>query len=149
MPKLWNLALFTSLTLALSCGGKEALVSGKNAPVDTVTVAQEEVQTKEVTPLLDLTYAERKGKRLYDKYCAICHGSKGEGDGFNAYNLNPRPKDFTQEGYFSGITDAWLFEVISQGGRGVKRSILMPSYENTLSRQQIEDIVAYVRFLAK
>ncbi|MEE9170069.1 MAG: c-type cytochrome [bacterium] len=38
-------------------------------------------------------YAERKGKHLYAHYCAVCHGASGEGDGFNAFNLDPRPRN--------------------------------------------------------
>ena len=94
-----------------------------------------------------LTYVQQKGKRLYDHYCAVCHGTEGKGDGFNAYNLNPRPQDMTKREYLEVVTDDYLVEAIDQGGRGVKRSVLMPSYERTLSKVQIEAIVAYLRVL--
>ncbi|MFQ5864054.1 MAG: hypothetical protein ACE5IW_02380 [bacterium] len=45
------------------------------------------------------------------------------------------------------MNDAWLVEAISQVARGVKRSVLMLSYENTPSKTQIKDIAAYLRFL--
>ena len=48
-------------------------------------------------PWIRYTYAERQGKQLFEQYCAICHGQSGEGDGFNAYNLNPKT---TQPGGF-------------------------------------------------
>jgi len=33
-----------------------------------------------------LTYEQQQGKILYTKYCSVCHGEQGKGDGFNAYN---------------------------------------------------------------
>jgi len=42
------------------------------------------------------TDAQRKaGKPLYDKYCAQCHGEKGDGEGYAASRLEPRPRNFT------------------------------------------------------
>ena len=42
------------------------------------------------------TEAQREsGKRLYVKYCAQCHGDKGDGAGYATPHLLPRPRDFT------------------------------------------------------
>ena len=42
------------------------------------------------------TDAQREsGKVLYDKYCAQCHGDKGDGEGFATSHLLPRPRNFT------------------------------------------------------
>jgi len=35
------------------------------------------------------------GKRLYLKYCAQCHGEKGDGEGYATPHLYPRPRNFT------------------------------------------------------
>jgi mono/diheme cytochrome c family protein len=41
--------------------------------------------------------AQRQGgKALYDKYCAQCHGDKGDGQGPAAIHLRPMPRDFTR-----------------------------------------------------
>ena len=43
------------------------------------------------------TEAQREsGKQLYHKYCAQCHGEKGDGAGYATPHLYPRPRDFTQ-----------------------------------------------------
>ena len=42
-------------------------------------------------PWIRYTYSERQGKLLFEQYCIVCHGQSGEGDGLNAYNLNPKP----------------------------------------------------------
>ncbi len=100
-------------------------------------------------PWLKYSYEERKGKRLFDHYCLVCHGETGEGDGFNAYNLDPRPHSLADSTYISVISDAIIEEVIARGGRGVNKSVLMPAYANTLSKEQIQYLVKYIRTLAR
>jgi mono/diheme cytochrome c family protein len=42
------------------------------------------------------TEAQREsGKKLYLKYCSQCHGEKGDGEGYAAVHLRPRPRNFT------------------------------------------------------
>ena len=42
------------------------------------------------------TEAQREsGKQLYLKYCSQCHGEKGDGQGYAAPHLRPRPRNFT------------------------------------------------------
>ena len=42
------------------------------------------------------TEAQREsGKQLYAKYCAQCHGEKGDGEGYATPHLYPRPRNFT------------------------------------------------------
>jgi mono/diheme cytochrome c family protein len=42
------------------------------------------------------TEAQRaSGKQLYGKYCAQCHGEKGDGEGHATPHLYPRPRNFT------------------------------------------------------
>ena len=42
------------------------------------------------------TEAQREsGKKLYAKYCSQCHGEKGDGEGYAAPHLRPRPRNFT------------------------------------------------------
>ncbi len=35
------------------------------------------------------------GKKLYLKYCSQCHGEKGDGEGYAAVHLRPKPRNFT------------------------------------------------------
>jgi mono/diheme cytochrome c family protein len=35
------------------------------------------------------------GKALYARYCSQCHGEKGDGEGYAAQHLRPRPRNFT------------------------------------------------------
>jgi len=149
MNCLLRLSVVVAMLGVFSSCQQEEGSDAMDAVMADSTATTESVEAVPAIPVVTLNYTQRKGKRLYDHYCAICHGDSGQGDGFNAYNLDPKPKDMTQKSYLNAVTDQWLVEVISQGGGGVKRSVLMPSYENTLDRSEIEAIVSYLRTLAQ
>lgn len=89
----------------------------------------------------------KAGKSDYIRYCAGCHGDRGDGMGENASWLDPKPRDF-QLGIFkcrstpTGTlpTDQDLSETIA---RGLDRSN-MPRW-NTFTGQQKADLVAWVK----
>ena len=95
-------------------------------------------------PWLRYTYTERQGKELFEQYCVVCHGQGGEGDGFNAYNLNPKPHSLSDSTYMKVLSSGTLTETISFGGMGVNKSVLMPAYKNTLDKTQISNVVVYI-----
>lgn len=95
-------------------------------------------------PWIKYSYTERQGKRLFEQYCTICHGQSGEGDGFNAYSLDPRPHNLADSTYMKELPDETLTEIIAFGGKGVNKSVLMPAYQNTLDKTQISNVVAYI-----
>jgi mono/diheme cytochrome c family protein len=84
-----------------------------------------------------------KGKettqQIYKSKCQICHGGDGSptvaGKSMGARDL--RSQDVQKE------TDTQLTEIIAKGKNK------MPAYENSLTKDQIKDLVAYVRDLAK
>ncbi|HLB08945.1 MAG TPA: hypothetical protein VK617_05400, partial [Gemmatimonadaceae bacterium] len=39
------------------------------------------------------------GKEEYTRYCAGCHGDRGDGQGENAQWIDPKPRDFTQAAF--------------------------------------------------
>jgi hypothetical protein len=95
-------------------------------------------------PWLRYNYTERLGKQLYEQYCVVCHGNNGEGDGFNAYNLNPKPHSLADSTYMKALSGESLSQTISFGGKGVNKSVLMPAYQNTLDKMQISSLVGYI-----
>jgi len=150
-----GISLLLALALAAASCGKEGatVADGVDSTSTGETPESTAVEPGTVTAavpdtLMRLTYAERRGMRLFSHYCVVCHGDQGAGDGFNAYNLDPPPRDLTDAAYQDAISDETLKEVVAQGGRGMNKSILMPAYGQTLSREQIEDLVAYLRTLA-
>jgi mono/diheme cytochrome c family protein len=100
-------------------------------------------------PPPDGSYELRLGKALFRHYCQTCHGETGAGDGFNAYNLDPRPKDLSDPAFQKRKSDADLADAVRRGGVGVGLSPLMPPWAHTLSPRQIDEVILYLRALRR
>lgn len=94
------------------------------------------------------SYELRLGRDVFGHYCQTCHGETGSGDGFNAFNLDPKPRDLADPA-FQKKGDAELADAIRRGGAGVGLSPLMPPWGRTLSARQIDQAVLYVRSLKR
>lgn len=90
-----------------------------------------------------------KGKEFYAKSCSTCHGPAGKGDGAAAAALNPKPKDLTDKAYVSKLDDTYMTNIIGKGGAAIGKSPLMPPFNGPLKDQDIKDVIAYIRSLAK
>lgn len=92
-----------------------------------------------------------KGRKLFNRYCAPCHGESGEGNGYNAKNLDPHARDLTDksEVYMAKLEDQEIYEVIEKGGRGVELAPIMPSWGKHFSEEEIWSLVAFIRKLHK
>ena len=90
-----------------------------------------------------------KGKPIYDMYCFTCHGTTGKGDGIAAAALNPKPRDFTDKKIMDTISNEAMIKVIQLGGAALGKSPMMTPWGAVLKEDQIKDVGAYVRTLAK
>jgi mono/diheme cytochrome c family protein/uncharacterized membrane protein len=81
------------------------------------------------------------GRDLFVANCSTCHGQDARGDGQQAPTLNPRPADLTAA-HVDAHTDGDLYWWIAHG-----ISPAMPGFNDTLSDQQIWDVINYVRSL--
>jgi len=61
----------------------------------------------------------------------------------------PRPQNLTKKGYIDELPDEYLVTVISKGGEGVNKSGYMPAFGNKFSGEDIENLVAFIRSLAR
>jgi len=92
--------------------------------------------------------AIRRGKAIYAKNCASCHGADGKGRGPLAANLPHPPADLTSHFHRQpGDGDAYLFWRISEGGsvepfKSMQSS--MPAFKAMLSENERWDTLAYV-----
>lgn len=89
-----------------------------------------------------------RGKIVYVKWCAGCHGDGGGGDGPAAATMLPRPRNFTGAVYkirstASGQlpTDADLMRAIDEGLPGTA----MPAWKSRLSDGERRDVMAYLK----
>jgi mono/diheme cytochrome c family protein len=96
-----------------------------------------------------VSYELRLGNGIYRHYCQTCHGETGAGDGFNAFNLDPRPRDLSDPVFQKKKSDAELADTIRRGGAGVGLSALMPPWGHTLSPRQIDEVVLSLRALRR
>jgi len=100
-------------------------------------------------PALAPSYELRLGRQVFQHYCQTCHGETGAGDGFNAFNLDPRPRDLSDPAFQKKKTDAELTDAVRRGGAGVGLSSMMPPWGKTLSQAEVDEVVLYVRSLRK
>lgn len=85
------------------------------------------------------------GKSLFETACASCHGPAGRGDGPAAKDLNPAPSNLTAVVHMPIASDAYLLWTVSEGGAPVGSA--MPAFKDSLSREQIWQLVSYLRTL--
>lgn len=90
----------------------------------------------------------QQGRPLFLHYCAACHGVSGDGDGYNAEQLEKEPAELSDLKFIAKKKDSQIYRVIKYGGQGVKKSHLMPVFGYTLSEEEMWSLVAYVRHLA-
>jgi mono/diheme cytochrome c family protein len=92
----------------------------------------------------------QSGKSVFTQNCQMCHGSEGKGDGPAAAGLNPKPANFSDPAR-KDFTYERQIKVVKAGGPTEKLSPLMPPFGESLTEQQIRDVVTYVRdtFLPK
>lgn len=84
----------------------------------------------------------QKGKGIYEKKCALCHGDKENGEGPAAAGLNPKPTNF-QDSHGQKMTDGEHFWKITTG-RGA-----MPSYEKILTAEERWHAINFINTLSK
>ncbi len=80
------------------------------------------------------------GADTYKTKCAACHGANGAGDTMIGRNLNLRALGSAD---VQKKSDDELFTIISKG------KDRMPRFDRKLSKDQIRDVVRYIRALRK
>ncbi|MBI4913922.1 MAG: c-type cytochrome [Acidobacteria bacterium] len=84
-----------------------------------------------------------RGRAVYEKTCATCHGPQGKGDGPGATGLNPKPRNFAvKEGWKVGTRVEDIYRTLEEGIKGSS----MVSY-NDLSRRDRMALVHVVQSL--
>jgi mono/diheme cytochrome c family protein len=100
-------------------------------------------EAKKLKNPIEMTKASiQKGKEIYEKKCALCHGVKGDGKGPTSAGLNPKPTNF-KESHGEMMTDGEHFWKITTG-RGP-----MPSYEKNLSAGERWHVINYINSFSK
>jgi mono/diheme cytochrome c family protein len=80
------------------------------------------------------------GQSIYKRHCVGCHGIEGKGDGYRL--LGPDPANLTARST-KEKPDSTLLKTIHEGKPN------MPSWKVRLSGQDSQDVLAYIRTLAR
>lgn len=93
-----------------------------------------------------LGYQQTLGRRLNEQYCDRCHSSESTAERVSNYdNLEIKPHPFSEGDTLNKMSDADLTAIISHGGPALNKSALMPAWGNTLSKSDIQALIAYIR----
>ena len=144
------LLVLSILTIVFVAGRGDRLSHGwaavrSQAGVSDAAAVGEAVAWK--MPLPAKPYNEREGAVLFHHYCATCHGNEGQGDGLNAYNLDPKPRDLSDPAFQKNRSDEDLASVIRSGGGVAGLSTGMPPWGRTLTERKIRNVVSFLRTL--
>lgn len=99
-------------------------------------------------PGFELNGDVERGRQVYLKRCATCHGPAGDGRGTLSASLKVKPTDFTAQGILSRRSDWEVYVVTRDGGPVLGLSTAMFGWGRLISDQEIRDAAAYVRSLA-
>jgi len=84
------------------------------------------------------------GLQLYARYCQVCHGVDGEGDGIMTRLLDMNPMDHTNPNETERLDNDELARSILDG-----KGVYMPAWRGILSQEDIEALVSYIRLLSQ
>jgi len=90
-----------------------------------------------LVPALSVT---QEGAAIFKSKCAMCHGPDGSGKTAIGEKLNIRD---LRSAEVQKQTDAELSQIVTKGKNK------MPPYDGKLTKEQIDQLVAYVRDLGK
>ena len=87
-----------------------------------------------------LSTAVSNGSNIYQSYCIGCHGPNQDGNGVNASALNPKPRNLHDGPFMRETLD---YHRINHSLHYGVHGTAMPRWENTLSEQQIQEVISY------
>ena len=168
-----SIVLLTAAVAVAQVGGDEAPVaplagtSGETAapaappdvagPTEVATATDDAVSPEAAAllpPHLDaarLAVAEQRGRSIYRRRCATCHGLAGDSRGPAARFLEVMPRDFTAGAYKWRTTTSGELPTAADLMRTVRRGApgtVMPSWEGRLSLRDIWAVVQYLKTLS-
>ena len=115
------------------------------APITVVMIAQGNPGAAQVkNPVAATPDSVGEGKRIYQRFCASCHGANAEGGAGN--DLIPAAPDLTDKEWKHGSTDGEIFAVIKNG---VPPDLNMIPFGDQMKDPEIWNVVNYLRSMGK
>ncbi len=82
-----------------------------------------------------------RGRAVYSKNCAVCHGEKGDGKSRAQGSLNPPPRDFTSAALRAEMSTQRMLTSVTYGRPGTA----MAGFKTQLSKEDISAVVDYIQ----
>ena len=83
------------------------------------------------------------GMQLYQKYCHVCHGVEGDGDGIMTNLMGIMPMDHTNPNETNSLSNKEIMNSILDG-----KERYMPAWRGILTQNDVEALVSYIRLLS-
>jgi len=108
-----------------------------------------EVDWTDPQRVIPLNYEQSQGKRIFYAYCVWCHADSTPAGPSNRSNLNPVPPLGNDGSELNAHSDNLLRNTITLGGSGMGKSAMMPPWGQTLTQEQIDAVIAFLRTIAQ
>ena len=95
------------------------------------------------TPVVFAGFDPVKGRPVYEKYCLVCHGPQGRGDGPQGQLMKPPAANFRSP-EIKSKSDATLLKAIREG----HPMTAMTDWKKELSEEDMNNVLAYIRELS-
>lgn len=82
----------------------------------------------------------QRGKEVYAKTCAVCHGDRGQGAIFSQSGMTRPPRDFASPQARAELSRERMIEAVTNGRSGTA----MASFKAQLPKKDIEAVVSYI-----
>ena len=138
---LWSLMIIMTISVYAQAGGTSLIDSAGSEKVvaNGHSSAPEEMNNRE-NPIIKETGSINRGRDLFLRNCASCHGENADGNGPAAKSLTPKPANLKKMSGMHPDGDlAWTIK----NGKGT-----MPAWKNILNESQIWDAVNYIQSLS-
>jgi mono/diheme cytochrome c family protein len=137
--KMQTVWLVSSLALGLafwtpSCAGE------KNEAGEQHNAAQ----AAKRNPVQASAASIAKGKEVFARHCADCHGERGDGDTRIGKEMKPPAANLTDTTWSHGVSDGEIYNTIIQGVPGTG----MPPFEKTVQGMDRWHLVNYIKSLS-
>ena len=84
------------------------------------------------------------GMQLYQKYCQVCHGVEGDGDGIMTSLMGIMPMDHTNPNETNSLSNEEIANSILDG-----KNRFMPAWRGILKQDDVEALISYIRLLSQ
>lgn len=145
--KRYGLLFVAALVAGFSWGCKS---KGSALRVDPLRGAYDsEADWNDPQRVIPLNFDQAQGKRIFYAQCVWCHADSTPAGPSNRSNLKPMPVLMNDGTVLNGESDDYLENIIALGGSAVSKSAMMPPYRQTLTQQEIQQVVTYTRAIAQ